>query len=135
MLTDDEIVKARHHMGYPNVSAVATYSLGIPAAMQTTFMIEGALVRVLFSAEKKFRELLDKLDRAECKVEEVLDAVVLSKAEDVEYNQDALKKVATVYKLWQQSMANMLGIVPNPFDQREWLGLGEGGGVNVPVVG
>lgn len=135
MLTEEEIVKARYHMGYPNVAAVQTYALGIPAAMQTTFMIEGALVKVLTAAEGQFRILLDRLDRAECKVEEILDAVVLSKAEDVEYNQDALKKAATVYKLWQSSMANMLGIVANPFDQREWLGLAEGGGVNVPVVG
>ena len=135
MLTTEEIVNARHHCGYPNVSAVATYSLGIPAAMQTTFMIEGALVRVLQEAEKKFRDLLAKLDRAECKVEEILEAIVLSKAEDVEYNQAALQRNAQIYKIWQQSLTNMLGIVPNPYDQREWLQTGSAGGLNVPVVG
>lgn len=134
MLTEEEIVKCRHHLGYPNVASVQTYALGIPAAMQTTFMIEGALVRVLTSAEGRLRDLLDKLDRAECKVEEILETIIISKAEDVEYNQNALGQNAKIYRLWQQSVANLLGIVPNPYDQRDWLMSG-GGFVNVPVSG
>lgn len=134
MLTVDEIVKCRHHMGYPNVSAVSTYALGVPAAMQTTFMIEGAVVRVLPESEEILRRLLSQLDAVECKVDELLDIVFTSKAEDVEFDDKAIEKLAKVYKIRQQSLANLLAVVPNPFDQREWLQMG-GGGVNVPVTG
>ncbi len=133
-LTQDEIVKCRSHLGYPNVSAVATYALGVPAAMQTTFMIEGALVKVLAQAESRLRDLLAKLDRAECKIDDVLDVVELTEAEDVKFNQEALSKLAQIYKIHQQGLANLLGIVPNPWDQRDWLKMG-GGGINVPVMG
>jgi hypothetical protein len=132
-LTPDEIVKCRAHMGYPNISAVSTYALGVPAAMQTTFMIEGAMVKVLPQAESRLRYLLEKLDKAECKIDDVLDVVEMTKAEDVEFNQEALPRLARIYKIHQQGLANLLGIVPNPHDQREWLA--GAGGINVPVMG
>lgn len=132
-LTEDEQVKCRHHLGYPNVGAVQTYAFGVPAAMQTTFMIEGAMVRVLAQAESRLRFLLDKLDQAECKIDDILGIVEISKAEDTEFDPDALSKLARIYKIHQQSLANLLGIVPNPFDQRDWL---QGsGGINVAVSG
>jgi len=133
-LTPDEIVKVRGHMGYPNVSAVQTYALGVPTAMQTTFMIEGAMVKVLAQAEARLRFLLAKLDAAECKIDDILEVVELTKAEDVEFNQGGLTMIARIYKIHQQSLANLLGVVPNPWDQREWLS-GAGGSINVPVSG
>ncbi len=131
-LTQDEMVSSRHHLGYPNVGEVQTFAFGIPAAMQTTFMIEGAMVRILPQAEARFRYLLSKLDQTECKIDDVLDSADMSEAEDVKFRDNALAKVAQVYKVYQQSLANLMGIVPNPYDQREWL---QGGGINVSVTG
>ena len=62
---------------------------------------------------------------------QVLENVDLVKAQDVEFNQGSLGQIARIYKIHQQSLANLLGIVPNPFDQREWLS--GSGGINVPV--
>lgn len=131
-LTQDQMVKARHHMGYPNVGAVQTFAFGVPAAMQTTFMIEGAMVRILPQAESRLQYLLEKLDKAECKIDDVLDSADMSEAEDVKFRDNGLAKVAQVYKVYQQGLANLMGIVPNPYDQREWL---QGGGINVSVIG
>lgn len=131
-LTPDAIVKCFHHLGYPNVGEISTFAFGVPAAMQTTFMIGGALVRILPNAESMVYDFIAKLDRAECAVDEFLETVSIAKAEDVEYRENAFAKIAQVYKMRQQALANLLGIVPNPFDQREWL---QGGTISVPVTG
>ena len=48
---DQEKVRIRHHTGYSNVSAAQSFSLGVPAAVETAFLIEGAMNRVLPAAE------------------------------------------------------------------------------------
>lgn len=134
MLTQEEMVKCRHHLGYPNVGEVQTFAFGVPAAMQTTFMIEGAMVRVLPNAEAMLRDLLAKLDKDECRADELLDIVEFESIEQTKYRDNALQKVAQHYLRHQQSLSNLLGIVPNPWDQREWVASGSGN-INVPVQG
>lgn len=131
-LTNQQIVKCRAHLGYPNVGAVQTYVFGVPAAMQTTFMIEGAMVKILPDAEALVMDLLAKLDKVECRADELLDVIEFESTEDVKYRENALAIAARHYKRHQQALANLLGVPPNPYDQREWL---QGGGaLNVPIM-
>lgn len=132
-ISDDEKVRARHHLGYPNVESVATFVLGVPAAMQTTFMAEGAFNRVLNTpnAVDKFREMLARLDEIENFVLCGLDLADVDEVGEAKINRKRLPELARYYKIPQQGLANLLGIPPNPFDQRSWLS--SGGNINVPV--
>lgn len=118
-LTEGERVRCRHHLGYLNVTAAATFFLGIPAALQTTFMIEPAMDRVIVDAEPKLRQLLDILDSIESQGVCDLELLAINRIGDIEVREDGHKVLFNQeYLRWQRSLANLLGISPNPFDQR-----------------
>lgn len=129
-IPEEDKVRARHHLGYLDVEAAQTFALGIPAAVQTQFMIEGALNRLLPQAVPKFLELLERLDCVECEVFGGIDLASIDEIAEVKISDKRLEKLARYYKLAQQSLSNLLGIVPNPWDQREWL---QGDCINVSV--
>ena len=131
--TEDEKASARHHLGYLQVTAAQTFVLGVPAAVQTQFMIEGALVRVLPSGEKKFRALLCRLDEIECEVFGGIDLASVESVDEIKVSADRLKELAKYYVWAQTSLANLLGVPPNPWDMRPLVQAAGAGGVNVGV--
>lgn len=137
MITEQEKVRARHHMGYLNVSAVQTFVAGIPANVESQFLIEGALNQILPQAEGQFRILLQRLDEVECQIDRNMENLAVSQVDEIKLREDEFKQLITRYKYWQGGIANLLAAPPNPFDQREWLGRGwgGGGGINAPVIG
>lgn len=132
VITAEEKVRARHHMGYQNVESISTFSLGVPAAMQTTFMIEGAMDRIMAApgAPDKFRDLLCKLDSIESRVFCGADLADVESMGEITVNRKRLRELANYYKIAQQALGNLLGVPPNPFDMREWL---SGPSINVSV--
>lgn len=132
VIPEEQRVRARHHLGYLNVEASATFSLGIPAAIQTQFIIEGALNRLLPQAVAKFNELVNLLDCIECKFADT-DLSDIDQLGEIKVNRKRLKEIAEQYCSFRTGLANLLGIVPNPFDDRRIISLGDGG-LNVPVM-
>jgi hypothetical protein len=133
VLTEEEKAKARHHLGYLEVQSAYTFALGIPLNTQTQFMIEGSFNNLLVSAYPKFRELLCRLDSVEQAIYCGLDLIDIDSIDTIKVNRQRMKEYAQAYKLAQQSLANMLGTVPNPWDQREFLQMGSAG-LNISVV-
>lgn len=132
VITEEEKSRARHHLGYLEVESAQTFVLGVPAAVQTQFMIEGALNRMTPTGAARFRELLCQLDKVESQVFCGIDLADVNKLGEMDINRARLSELARYYKIAQQGLANLLGIPPNPFDMREWL---QGGvGFSVPVV-
>jgi len=132
-LTDEERVSIKHHTGYPNANAIQTFVLGVPAAMESLFMLEGAMNAIAPGAEDRCRQTLRRLDRLEMQIEENADALVLTKADEVEFREDEFEKILQRYKYFQGELCNLLGVPgPNPFDAR-WSQWGGGGGVNIAV--
>jgi len=137
MISENDRARARGHMGYLQVQQSATFQLGIPAGTQTQFTIELAFTKILPSAEKKFRELLDRLDMIEEQIVGDTENVAVDKVDEIELRKDEFRQLILRYQHWQGALANLMGIVPNPFDQRPWLGSGwngGGGGINVGVI-
>lgn len=128
-LTDDEKARTRHHLGYPEVTAVATFSLGIPAALQTTFMVEGAMNLLTPSGEKRVRQCLKILDFIEELDVENLEDVEVSEIEGITIDSEFYKKRWRQYRRWRGALANALGVLPNPYDFRDEVM----GGINVSV--
>lgn len=133
-LTDEEKAKVRHHLGYANVSEAASFQLGIPAAIQTQFMIELAWDKVLPAAENLLKILICRMDDVEREVYSGLDLASLTKTGAIEVNPKRLNELGKHYCLAQQSLSNLVAVPPNPFDARSWIAQ-SGGGMNVRVMG
>jgi hypothetical protein len=130
-ISEGDRVRVRHHMGYHNVGTAQTFQLGLPKATQIDFMIEGAMNVVLESAYPKLYQLLDRLDCIECEVFGGSDLADIDSMGEIKVNRKRLSELAQYYKIAQQALANLLGVIPNFWDQRTWLG--GGGVINVPV--
>jgi hypothetical protein len=133
MLTDQEKVRARHHTGYGGVQQAQTFVLGVPAGVQTAFMIEGALNRLMPQSEALFRDLLTRLDGIEVQILQDQPNLAASKVGSISVNLDEFKHLILQYQHWQGSLCNMLQVPPNPFDQRPFMGAGYGGGAGMNV--
>ncbi len=129
-LTDHEKVRIRHHMGYLNVGSVQTFSLGVPSAVETQFLIDGAMNRILPEAETEVRRLVSILDQIEAQQVNDLELLATSKVGEIEVNETEQAKLKVTYRHWQQSLGNLLGVPPNPHDMRF-----RNSGVNVAVAG
>ena len=136
MLTEGEKVSVRHHLGFLNVSEQSTFSLGVPAGVQTQFTVEGAMRRVLPQAEPLLRRHLQILDALECQILENAPNVAVTSIDTIKIDPKAFKQTVEQYRYWGKSLANLIGCTPNPFDQRfnDWNGLG-GGNINVGISG
>lgn len=136
VVTSEEKVRCRHHLGYQNVESIMTFQLGVPAAMQTTFMIEGALDRIMSTpgAVEKFRQLLAQCDRIEAQVFCGIDLADIEVLDTITVNRKRLRELAQYYLIAVGGLENLLGVVRNPWDKREWLQMASGG-INVSVSG
>lgn len=136
MLTELEKIKARAHCGYLNVQQAATFVMGVPAGVQTQFVIEGGLQKILAAAEPLFRTYIARLDALEEQIVENTENVAVDKVDEIELRADEFKQIIIRYKHWQGALCNLLGVPPNPYDMRPWMGGGAGGGgINAPVTG
>lgn len=130
-LSDEEKVRIRSHMGYPNVRAVAGFSLGIPATIETAFIIELAMNEVAVSALPTLRSILNVLDAIDSQDVGDLDAHVASRVGEIDINPNEHKLLDSRYDRWLGRLENLLGVARNPFDKR-WSG-GGAGGINARV--
>jgi hypothetical protein len=119
LLTDEEKVKVRHHLGFLNVQEAYTFVLGTPAGVETQFIVEGAMNRLLPAALPLVRNLLCKCDETECQRFESQPNLAAAKVGNIELRgkdeQDALVRN---YDYWRQALANAFGVYTNPFDKR-----------------
>lgn len=131
-LTDEEKVKTRHHLGYLNAAEAQTFVLGFPVAVQTQFMVEGAMQRVLAAAEDQYRVILARLDAIEAQIVENTENLAVESIDEIKINPKEFEHLLNRYMYWRTSLANLLGIQPNPYDQRfgSW---GGGGMLNARV--
>jgi len=126
-LTEQEKIKCRHHLGFLNVAEASTFVLGTPAAVETQFVIEGAMNRVLEAALPELRRQLQILDSIEEQMVADHELLAVEKIGEITLRKDEQEALVRVYDRWRESLANLLGVYPNPWDKR-------GGGINVPVV-
>jgi hypothetical protein len=127
-ITAEEKVRARAHLGYLNVAAASTFVLGAPAALETTFLVEGAWEKVLLEAVPLFRHYLAALDEIEEEMLAGLPALQAKRVGQIEIADDHMKQLMGQYDLWRGKLANLLGVTANPFDKTH------GAGINVPVI-
>lgn len=115
-------------MGYLNVQAASTFQLGVPAAVQTQFMIEGAWDKILPAAEDAFAVILCRLDTIEAEIYGGIDLASVNQVATIQVNPNRFRELGKYYRMARDSLANLLGVPPNPFDMRE-IAIGGSGAV------
>jgi len=130
-LTDGEKVKVRHHTGFLNVADAATFVLGTPASVETQFIIEGAMNRVLELALPEVRRHLQILDAIEEQMVQDHELLAVEKLGEITVNTKEQEKLTRRYDYWVDSLCNLFGVERNPFDKRLVSG---GAGINVGVA-
>jgi len=123
MFTDEEKVRIRYHAGYLNVAASQTFVLGAPAGVETQFIIEGAMNRVLPEAETLVRNLLAKCDFVETQILENQELLAVTAVGEITVRQDEFQALQQRYNWWRKALVNALGVDVNPFDKR-YTGIG-----------
>jgi hypothetical protein len=130
-LTADEKVRIRHHLGYLNVDESSTFVIGLPAGVETQFMIEGSFSRLLAAALPQVRKLLQY---CECTEEQRFSSqpnAVVKEVDGIKMGaEDEQLMLSRNYDYWRAALANMFGIPPNQFDMRYG-----GGSLNIRVQG
>lgn len=130
MLNPEEKVRVRHHLGYPQVTEARTFFLGYPISAPVTTMAEGSMDKIQPAAENMVRILLDRLDGIEAQMLEDQELLAVKQVDEIEINGEEFDKLTQQYQHWQKSLGNLLGIPPNPYDQRF---MGAGSGINIGV--
>jgi hypothetical protein len=128
--TLEEKVKIRHHLGYLGVAAAQTFALGAPAAVETQFIVEGAMNRVMPEAEPEVRRQLEILNSIEDQMNADRELLVVDRVDEIQIRPREMDELRREYLYWRNAMANLLGIYPNPWDRRF-----SNAGINVPVSG
>ena len=132
MLSDEEKVRVRHHLGYLNVGSAGTFAMCVPAAQQALFIVDGAMDKVLPEAEPIVRDLISRLDAVEVEMTDSLENQAAKRVDEIEINDKHFEKCVQRYRWWQQTLANLLASPTNPYDQR-FGGWGSKGSLNISV--
>jgi hypothetical protein len=133
VISEEDKQRARIHTGYLSVQSSQTFVMGVPAAVQTQFVIEGAWARILPSAEASVVKILDTLDRLLEKIEDSAEDDEVLEIGSIKLDPKAFQKLLRRYWWWQGMLCNLLGVPPNAYDMRKstW----GGSSINVPVSG
>lgn len=128
-LTDAQKVLIRHHLGYLNVSAMQTFVLGTPASLETQFLVEGAMNKVLPAAIPLLDRILGNLETIEQQGVDDLELLAVMRVGDIDVAPNEHSKLLKQYDHWVGALCNLLGIQRNVFDKR-----GTSGSLNARVL-
>lgn len=132
MFSEHEKARIRYHLGYTNVTSVSTFSLGVPANVQTTYLLEGAFNKMLPEGETLVRELIPRLDAIDLQIFENSEFLVAASVDEIQMRPDEMQRLIDRYEWCRRSLGNAMGVPPNPFDQRF---VGGGTSINARVTG
>jgi hypothetical protein len=129
VLTDIEKNKVRRHLGYPTVNPVPSITIGLPAKIQTAFLVDFALENIRESAIGEVRRLVSILERIELQILEAPERQAARSIGEVTTNPDELRALDDHYLRWVYELAGVLGCPVNA-NHPKFSG---GGGGRVPL--
>lgn len=109
-LTPTEKVKVRYHLGYPNVTAVGSYQLGVPIPIQTMFLVESSMDRIIDEALPVVRDLIATLDEIECRMRKGFSHRAAKRIGDIEINEKEIHDLEAEHTRFASRLAEMLGV-------------------------
>lgn len=130
MLTVADKARVRRHLGYPQVTQAQGFAVGgVPAPLELTFLIEGAMNKVALESEPYLVTVLDRMDGIEAQMIGDQPNLAAEAIGNIRINLKEFGMLIQQYLYWQGQLSNMLAVPPNPFDKRF-----ASSGINCPVI-
>lgn len=122
-------------MGYLQVAPAAALTYGIPSPIQTLFLLESAMDRILPDAENRVRKIIQVLDDIECRMLDGQNYLVADQLSDITIRKDNIDKLEDEYGRWASRLADIMGspLYPGSERFRRLFGAGPGGAGSIPV--
>lgn len=117
-LSDAERERVRYHLGYLSVAPAAALQLGLPAPVQTLFVVENAMNNLLVVGEDRVRRMLGTLDGIECRLIDAQDRLAATSLDDLHLNPNEPDALEREYDRWANRLANQLGCPLYPYAKR-----------------
>lgn len=120
-LAEEEKVRVRDALGFLNSSELSTYVLGLPAGIETQFMIERAMnLYVKESALPLIRTILCELEGLDKQRAAVRGSIGVEAIGGIRMRapSDAFAELNKEFIRLVGRLANAFGVAPNPFDNR-----------------
>lgn len=92
--------------------------MGTPAGVETQFMIEGAMDKVLDAALGKVRSVIQVLEKLEQQMVDDQELLAVNQVDEIGIRGTEMRELREEYQFHRNGLANLLGIYPNPFDKR-----------------
>jgi hypothetical protein len=125
--------RIRYHLGYLNVQPAASITYGLPRPIQTLFLVEVAMDKVLPEGEDRIRKMVTTLDNIECQMIEGQAYLAANRLGELEVRKEHIDQLEVEYHRWASRLADTLGVPLYPFADRFKRVRGSGAG-NIPVV-
>ena len=116
-LTAEEKVRIRDLLGFLNIANAETFALGMPAGVETQFLIEGAMDRVPEHALFLVREHMATLQALDGQSIDDHELMAVNGIGDITVNQQEQDQIDKRRRYWRGRLCNAMGVMPNPFDQ------------------
>lgn len=120
-LAEEEKVRIRDALGFLNSSELSTFVLGLPAGVETQFLIERAMnLFVLESALPLIRQILCELEGLDKQRAAVRGSISVEAIGGIRMRSpsDAFAELNKEFIRLIGRLANAFGVAPNPFDNR-----------------
>lgn len=131
--TREEQTDILRFLDYPDWQALGqSIQLGYPAASQPLFLVLDSLKRMAPSARPPIRRYLQELRCIEGQLSDSRSRLKATRVGDVTMNAGERRALREEYDFWVKKLADGLGVVPNPYAQRNYAPVG---GLNAKVGG
>jgi len=118
-LSQEERAKVRYHLGFPSIAKRTVLALGFPSGGHPLFLVENAMTEILPEAEPKLREVLLECDCIEAQMRDARGRMRTASVGQVQLRSTAeIDDLEGRYTYWTDALADMLGVVKNPFSVR-----------------
>lgn len=117
-LTTAERERVRYHLGYLQVQPAAAMTFGLPRPIQTLFIVESAMERILEVAIPRVRRILDVLDKVECRLESAQARLAATQLGDLHLRDGEPDLLEREYDRWARRLADIFGVPLYPYAKR-----------------
>ena len=129
--TLQEKERIRYHLGYLNVTTASSITFGVPTPLQTLFIVDSAMDRVLPEGEDRVRTFVNILDGIECKMVEGQDFLPANRLGDLEIRVGHIDQLEEEYTRFAGRLADQLGVPLYPYSTKFKRPRGRAGNVDV----
>lgn len=134
--TASEKERVKYFLSYPDWVALAqSIQLGIPQGSQPLFLVEGAFARISPEARETTRKVLCECEATERQLSDARSRFKVLQVGDVKMNPREPDLLRRELLHWVTRLADVLGVVPDPYSQMLYKGISDMGGINARVVG